>query len=121
MINKFMKKILCFDLDGVICTTTKGQYNKSKPKKENIKFINEMYDEGHVVKVFTARYMTRCNGNIKLVKKNGYDQAKKQLKRWKLKYHKLIMGKPSYDLFVDDKAFGFKKNWVKELRMMKKK
>ena len=116
-----MKKILCFDLDGVICTTTKGQYNKSKPKKENIKFINEMYDEGHVVKVFTARYMTRCNGNIKLVKKNGYDQAKKQLKRWKLKYHKLIMGKPSYDLFVDDKAFGFKKDWVKELRMIKKK
>ena len=117
MINKFMKKILCFDLDGVICTTTKGQYNKSKPKKENIKFINEMYDEGHVVKVFTARYMTRCNGNIKLVKKNGYDQAKKQLKRWKLKYHKLIMGKPSYDLFVDDKAYGFKKNWAKNIKI----
>ena len=29
-----MKKILCFDLDGVICTTIKGEYKKSKPKKK---------------------------------------------------------------------------------------
>ena len=116
-----MKKIFCFDLDGVICTTIRGQYNKSKPKKKNIKFINDMYDKGHIIKIFTARYMTRCNGNIKLVKKAGYDQAQKQLKKWKLKYHNLIMGKPSYDLFVDDKAFGFKKSWVKELKTVKKK
>ena len=116
-----MKKIFCFDLDGVICTTIRGQYNKSKPKKKNIKFINDMYDKGHIIKIFTARYMTRCNGNIKLVKKVGYDQAQKQLKKWKLKYHNLIMGKPSYDLFVDDKAFGFKKSWVKELKTVKKK
>jgi hypothetical protein len=25
------------------------------------------------------------------------------------------MGKPSYDLFVDDKAYGFKKNWIKNI------
>ncbi len=33
-----MKKIkLCFDLDGVICTTVKKNYRKSKPKKKNNK------------------------------------------------------------------------------------
>ena len=26
------------------------------------------------------------------------------------------MGKPSYDIFVDDKALGFKNNWVKQLK-----
>ena len=112
-----MKKILCFDLDGVICSTVKGQYKKSKPKKKNIEFINKMYNKGHTIKIFTARYMTRCNGNIKLVKKTGFNQAKKQLKRWNVKYHKLIMGKPSYDLFVDDKAYGFKKNWAKNIKI----
>ena len=76
-----------------------------------------MYDKGHTIKIFTARYMTRCNGNIKLVKKTGFNQAKKQLKRWNVKYHKLIMGKPSYDLFVDDKAYGFKKNWAKNIKI----
>ena len=25
------------------------------------------------------------------------------------------MGKPSYDIFVDDKAFGFKTKWVNSL------
>ena len=39
-----------------------------------------------------------------------------QLKKWKVKFHKLIMGKPSYDLFIDDKAYGFKKNWYLSIK-----
>ena len=31
-----------------------------------------------------------------------------QLNKWNLKYHKLIFGKPSFDLYVDDKTI-FKK------------
>ena len=31
-----------------------------------------------------------------------FEQTSNQLKKWKVKYHKLIMGKPSYDLIVDD-------------------
>ena len=33
----------------------------------------------------------------------------------KLKYHQLIMGKPEYDLFIDDKNHNFNKNWSKNL------
>ena len=44
-------------------------------------------------------------------KKKGLSLTKSQLKKWGLKYHKLIMGKPSYDFFIDDKNLGFKKNW----------
>ena len=40
------------------------------------------------------------------------------LKKWKVKYHELIFGKISYDLIVDDKALGFKKNWI---NLIKKK
>ena len=65
--------------------------------------------------------MTRCNGKIGLVKKTGYQEAIKQLKKWKLNYHQFIMGKPSYDLFVDDKAYGFTKNWAKVLKKTLKK
>ena len=42
-------------------------------------------------------------------KKRGYNLTKQQLKKWGLSYDKLIFGKPSYDLFVDDKSLGFKK------------
>jgi hypothetical protein len=37
--------------------------------------------------------------------------TKKQLKKWKVKYHFLIFGKPSFDLIIDDKSFDFKKDW----------
>lgn len=109
--NKF--KILCFDMDGVICTTLKNKnYKKSKPKKKIISFINQLYETNkYKIKVFTARGMGKFNSNKKLVKKNYYKLTKNQLDSWGLKYHELIMYKTSYDLFVDDKAYGFKENW----------
>ena len=33
---------------------------------------------------------------------------KETIKKWGVKYHKLIMGKPSYDLIIDDKSIFFK-------------
>ena len=41
--------------------------------------------------------------------------TKDQLKKWKVNYHKLILGKPSYDLFIDDKSIYFKKYWHKDI------
>ena len=55
--------------------------------------------------------MGRSNEKINLAKKKGYKFTKKQLKDWGLKFHELKFGKPSYDVFVDDKNFLFKKNW----------
>ena len=68
--------------------------------------------------------MGRNNDNWRKAKSNGYKFTKLQLKKWKVNYHKLIMGKPSYDLIIDDKALGFKKNWninvISTLRKIKK-
>ena len=36
-------------------------------------------------------------------------------------YHELILFKPSYDFFVDDKAIGFNHNWMKILKKKIKK
>ena len=111
-----MKKIIfCFDLDNVICETKKNDYNSSKPNKKAIKLINNLYTQGHYIKVFTARYMGRNNQNQKKARLQGLNLTSKQLTNWKILYHELIMGKPSYDIFVDDKAFGFQKKWVNSL------
>ena len=85
-----MKKKLCFDIDGVICKTNGSNYLKSKPKKRSIKLINELYDSGHTVIIFTARYMGRNLDNPKKAYDQGYNQTLKQLKKWNLKFHKLI-------------------------------
>ena len=45
----------------------------------------------------------------------GYNLTVKQLKKWNVKYHKLIIGKPSYDLIIDDKAYGYDNKWTNKL------
>ena len=111
-----MKKILCFDLDGVICKTVGNNYVDSKPIKKNINFINSLFKKNFIIKIFTARFMGRSKENVVLAKKRGLFLTKNQLKKWKVKYHHLIMGKPSYDFFIDDKAYGFDTNWPKKFK-----
>lgn len=111
----FEKKTICIDIDGVICKTIGNNYRKSKPIKKNINYINNLYKKGHFIKIFTARFMGRNNDNKKKAEKSGYKLTKFQLKKWNLNYHKLIMGKPSYDYFIDDKAFNSFKDFFKKI------
>ena len=62
-----------------------------------------------MIKLFTAGIWEN-NENIAKQKTN-FQMTKIQLKKWKVNYHKLIFGKPSFDLFIDDKSINFKKNW----------
>lgn len=108
-------KTVCFDIDNVICRTEKNFYKNSVPIKKNIYTINKIFDKGFYVKLFTARFMGRSNENKKLAIKKGYSLTQKQLKLWGVKYNELIFGKPSFDLYVDDKSHNFDKNWSKDL------
>ena len=90
--------IYCFDIDGTICTLTHGNtYKDAEPFHEMVKSINTLYEDGHFIKMFTAR------GSV-----SGTDYTDLtiwQLGKWGVKYHELIMNKkPHYDLLIDDKA-----------------
>ena len=113
---KKYKKKLCFDLDGVICKTNKNYYTKSVPIKKNIQLINKLFLEGYYIKIFTARGMGRSNDNVVIARKVLYNLTIAQLRRWKVKFHKIFFGKISYDLLVDDKALFFNNNWSNYLR-----
>ena len=58
--------------------------------------------------------MGRANENVKKAKILGYKFTHNQLKAWNVKFDKLIFGKPSFDIFIDDKSFNFDKNWFKK-------
>jgi len=113
---KVKKKIICFDLDNVLCKTKSNNYKKCIPIKKNIFLVNKLFKEGFYIKIFTARYMGRNNDNVNKAKKQGYKFTKTQLQKWKINYHKLIFGKPSFDHYVDDKSIFYDKNWVKIIR-----
>ena len=53
-------------------------------------------------------------GNLKKIIEMDQGLTKKQLKKWKVKYHSLLFGKPVFDIYIDDKNLGCKKNWHKQ-------
>ena len=106
-------KIFCFDIDGTICITKKGDYKKSKPIKKNIKAVNRLYNSGNKIIFFTSRYMTKLKK--KDINSIGYDFTEKQLNSWGVKFHKLYMCKPEYDFIIDDKSIFYDKKWNKTL------
>lgn len=100
-----MRKRIAVDLDGTL--TLHGQfpdfhsqtmdelhkfYKTVKPNLEVIKKVNEMFDKGFIIYIYTSRY----------------DMFQHQIKHWLqdngIKHHYLICNKPYYDFIVDDKA-----------------
>ena len=110
------KKILCFDIDNVICKTSKSNYSSAKPKKDVIKLINKLHERGYYIKILTARYTGRFNDNFKKVKSFGYKKTLKQLNDWGVKFDKLYMTKPSFDYYIDDKAYNFNSKWMEAVK-----
>jgi glycerol-3-phosphate cytidylyltransferase len=93
----------CFDLDNTLCHTNGNDYKSSVPDYDMIKRVNYLYDEGNEIIIFTARGMTTCNGDHHLVYNKYYELTKYQLDSWGIKYHRITLAKPSFDLFIDDK------------------
>ncbi len=113
-----MKKKMkfCFDIDNIICLTNNSDYKKSKPIKDNIKLINKLKSQGHIIKIFTARFMGRNYDNQKIATKKAKKFTIDQLKKWNLKYDSIFFGKPSSDIYIDDKNLEFKKTWKSKLK-----
>jgi hypothetical protein len=88
--------IYCFDIDGTLCSKGNEDYSKAEPYSDRISIVNQLYDEGNKIILFTAR------GSATGI--DWEDLTKKQVKAWGLKYNELIFGKPHADIFIDDKA-----------------
>ena len=97
------------DIDGTICKKdNKLDYEDSYPLKERIKKINSLYDKGNTIIYFTARGMGRFSDNSELAIKTFKKLTQNQLSYWGCKYHQLILGKPSGDVYIDDKGINDK-------------
>jgi len=84
------------DIDGTICITKGMNYAQSVPIETRVQHINKLYDAGHHITYWTARGTK--SGQYWLYR------TYKQLLSWGCKFHSLKVGKPAYDLFIDDKA-----------------
>ena len=93
-----------FDIDGTICSNSNGNYDLAEPIESRIRMVNSLYDEGHTIVLQTARGMGRTSNNQTAAYVLFYQYTTQQLKTWGVKYHSLFLGKPSGDVYVDDKG-----------------
>ena len=83
-------------------------------KFENKKIIKDKNKK--IIKIF-KKVLNEKSEILKSLGKNySYNFTKKQLANWNLNYHKLIFGKPSYDIFIDDKNYNFDNSWLVNLQ-----
>ena len=102
------KRIIYVDIDETICLTDESRdYSLSTPIVNNIKKVNELFDEGNTIIYWTAR------GTVTGIDWRSVTES--QFEQWGVKYHDLKFGKPSYDLFIDDKNIN-SKDFFKETK-----
>lgn len=99
-----MSKTYLIDIDQTICHTPERDgvrdYNSATPILCRISKINQLYDSGNTIKYWTSRGAS-----------TGLDWdvfTYNQLKSWGCKFHSCECGKPSYDVWIDDKAINDK-------------
>lgn len=83
------------DLDNTLCKTDGMAYADSTPMKDRIRFMNQLFNDGHLIVVESGRHW------------NNLELTKAQLQRWGLRYHTLVLGKFPGDVLIDDKAITF--------------
>ncbi|HET8892650.1 MAG TPA: hypothetical protein VFM96_00935 [Gaiellaceae bacterium] len=88
--------IYCFDIDGTLCSNTHGDYEVAEPFAEPIAHVNRLREAGHTIYLYTARGAT-----------TGIDwreTTERQLAGWGVGYDALFFGKPTADVYIDDRA-----------------
>jgi len=91
------------DLDNTLCKTIDGDYASSEPIFERINKINELKEQGNQITIWTAR------GSRTGI--NYTELTESQLKLWNIKYDELLIGKPDFDLLIDDKCMNVDLLW----------
>jgi quercetin dioxygenase-like cupin family protein len=91
------------DLDNTLCKTIGSDYEKSTPILERIQYVNSLKEAGNNITIWTARGSKSGN--------NYEELTKTQLANWNVQYDKLLLGKPPYDVYIDDKSFNVDTFW----------
>lgn len=112
---------IAIDFDGVIHAYSKGWADGSiydGPVPGVKEAMEQLKKEGHYLYIFS----TRTNPVFK--KKEGAADQKKMMEEWMTTYEipfdkVWTFGKPMADIFIDDRAIGFRGDWDQTLSEVK--
>ncbi len=105
--------IIAIDFDGTLCSWHPSEYELAQPLPERILQVRRMKEAGHTVWIYTARGASQ--GSEAAADARWGKLTRSQLEEWGIPYDRLIIGKPSYDVLIDDRALAFTENWEEQL------
>jgi hypothetical protein len=92
VMNRVMR--IFVDIDNTICETRNG-YQLAQPLHDRIAYINYLHEQGHEIVYWSERGCQ--DGEL------WFERTHTQLRNWGCQFQELRMGKPEYDLLIDDK------------------
>lgn len=107
----------CFDIDGTIAELRKdGQsYSEVLPKEFAVEYLKKLKDAGHYIILHTARNMETFSSNLGKINAIQGPILYEWLKKYQIPYDEIYFGKPSADVYIDDKGLKFE-SW-KDLKL----
>lgn len=100
--SNYHRKIV-FDFDDTISFTKNRDWDNAQPNIKLIEKINELYDCGWVIDIYTARGSISCS-----TRKEASNKYRSSIEQWlnkhNVKYNSLSFDKPLATYYVDDKA-----------------
>lgn len=107
-------KTVAFDLDDVLCFRDQTlsvehvigseKYEGCTPILKYIYLLNECYDDGYRIVIYTSRGMGQFDGDVARCDKELRKVTTKFLAKHGIKYHELVFGKIHFDLLIDNKV-----------------
>ena len=86
----------CIDMDGVICEErTTFERGLAKPIEGAVEALVNLHNKGHFIIIYTSRGWQE------------YLSTKTWLDSYDIPYDLLLMAKPIYDVYIDDRAIHF--------------
>ena len=100
-------KRLIMDLDDTICSTSKGDYENSKPNQLVVEKLNKYRNEGFEIVIHTSRNMRTYKGNVGKINIHTLPNIITWLNQNDVPFDEIIIGKPwcgFEGFYVDDKS-----------------
>lgn len=99
----------CFDIDGTIAELRQigESYADVKPKEGAVEFLKKLNEEGHYIILYTARNMETYSGNLGKINVAQGPILYEWLEKYEIPYNEIYFGKPSADVYIDDKGLKF--------------
>jgi len=105
--------IVIIDFDGTLALGDTQDLENMLPNITLISLINEMYNDGNIINIVTARGSKSCN--TKEEKEEKYlNKIKKWLKKYNISYHNISFNKEYGDIYIDDRCYNVKETFFYE-------